>query len=250
MSLVRNIPLRHYLLGGIALALLCTPLSLRAQEQDRTETNINASLRDRIEQRIRVNTERDNSTASGTIRAQVRATTTPPNRAEQNTRGQEVRAEVQERNTERREALQARLNEQAKKRIEAYVHRMTLRFEATVERFRSIAERIADRIEKLSDERGADITEVARLLLIADDKITDAEQAILSMQTTIAAMLAADTEISFADIRSEIKLTVAALKEAHRALRDTLVALKASTSAEAEVEAEEEEEEEVDTETF
>lgn len=145
-------------------------------------------------------------------------------------RVKEERDEKRERVAQRRAEQQKLVSEKRKERIRAYFGKMFTRIEAAILRLDTLADRIASRIQKFED-RDIDVEKAQQLLSDARSLIEQAKQTLADARGSIENILNNENpkEI-FALTRNTIKSVVTHIKEAHRALVESIVALKGAVS--------------------
>ena len=144
-------------------------------------------------------------------------------------RHDEARERMEARHEELRtrwEERQAKLSDRRKQNIQNHIERIIDRMEAAVERLRSLAAKIEDRITRLESE-GADVAALRVLLAEATSSI-DSADVILE---TVAAELRAAPETdnpaqAMGNARTVLEDVKTALREAHAALVEIVVELK------------------------
>jgi|GEM_PF-3470999 len=132
--------------------------------------------------------------------------------------------------TQKRVEQQKQLAEKRKERIRAYFARMFTRLDAAIERFNKLITRIESRIQKL-EERGVDVADAREKLQKAQDAVAEADFKINAARGLVEDILSGeDPKKIFENTREAVKSTVEHIKQAHRALVDSIVALKGATS--------------------
>ncbi len=127
---------------------------------------------------------------------------------------------------ERRAELMGKLSAQRKEIINRFAERMFGRIAAAIERLKKLGDRIEERIAKLK-EKGMNTTKAESLLASARTEITNAETH-LGMAKTAAqgAMESGTPKEAFAAVRTHVVEARDAAKKAHKALVDSIIALK------------------------
>ena len=147
-------------------------------------------------------------------------------------RAKDKRENAKEKLAERKAERKEKLNEKAKKRIGAYVKRIIRRLNAAIDRIEKLSERVESRILKLEEkfkDRGLDLSETKRLLIVAEDEISNARESISSIEGAVDGVLSTDNpKESFSSIRELIKTSKDSVKSAHRALVEAIKSLKVS----------------------
>lgn len=119
-----------------------------------------------------------------------------------------------------------KLTDKRKEIIRNFAARMFHRMEAAIERLKKLDERIGSRITKLK-EKGIDTSKAEIALGTAKTEIGNAETHLAAAKT--AAQGAIDSETpkeAFESVRTHVEMTRDAIKKAHKALIDAVVALK------------------------
>ena len=134
---------------------------------------------------------------------------------------------------QKRVEQQKQLAEKRKERIRAYFTRMFTRLEAAVERLNKLMARVESRIQKF-EERGVDVTDAQEKLQKARSAITEADFKLNAARGLVEDILSGeDPKKIFENARETVKSTVISIKQAHRALVDSIVALKGIASLDA-----------------
>lgn len=145
-------------------------------------------------------------------------------RAESEVRREEKKAEIEV----KREEKKAEIEEKRKERIESFFLRIVRRLDSAIARLDKLSSRIDSRIEKFN-EKGVDVKEARALLAIARDSIDSARENFNSIDD-VSELLDLETQReSFGHMREIMKEVVVSIKEAHRALVDVIVQLKANS---------------------
>lgn len=127
-----------------------------------------------------------------------------------------------ERRVERMEKLSAQRKEIIKRQAEMMFNRIG----AAIERLKKLGDRIGERIAKLK-EKGIDTTKAESLLAGARTEITNAETHLDMAKTTTQGAIESETpKEAFAAVRTHVEQARDAAKKAHKALVDSVVALK------------------------
>ena len=104
--------------------------------------------------------------------------------------------------------------------------RLVARFEAAINRERSLLGRINSRLDKFEAE-GVDVSATAALSAAAEVKVTAANDALTLLKTKLSAVASAeDPKAAAAEARVQSQATVTALKSAHEAIVKTIASLK------------------------
>lgn len=142
----------------------------------------------------------------------------------------ELRDERQERRATATDERRDQRIERQKKNIEAYFERVMKRLDAALNRMTKLGDRVASRIMKLEGERGVNLSDARAKLELARKEIAGGQAAIIEAKGLIASLLASDNprEI-FGNVKDIIRKTVESIREAHRALVETLKAAKAAS---------------------
>jgi len=138
------------------------------------------------------------------------------------------RAEMETRRDERRETLR----DAARARVHAFMERMLRRFDAAIQRLRNLADRVGSRIEKLEMQRhaGWDLTNAKELLATARVEIDAAAATLVAIRANLEAAVAEDDpRAAFEAIHEAIGEAKDAVRKAHRALVEAIVAIRASS---------------------
>ncbi|MBI4121067.1 MAG: hypothetical protein HY457_02340 [Parcubacteria group bacterium] len=149
------------------------------------------------------------------------------------------RVEQEKDRAEKREHLK----EERRAAVKAYFEKMFRRFDAALERLSALADRAESRAKKL-EERGIDVSEARAKLAEARSKIAEAKTTLQTLRGRIPGLLE-ESGSSARELLGEIKKdiqneAVEAVKIAHKALVDAIVALKANVKVETETEEEQE----------
>ncbi|KKW36074.1 MAG: hypothetical protein UY81_C0033G0001, partial [Candidatus Giovannonibacteria bacterium GW2011_GWA2_53_7] len=147
---------------------------------------------------------------------------------------------AKERMSERRDEVKTRMLEKKSEILKRMAKQSIVRLRAAVERLSKLANRLEARIAKIK-EKGVDTTKATSLLAIARTQITGATTAINEAEASIpAAATQADRSASDTTnlapgkaVREALHKAEVALKAAHKALVDAIVALKASAPKDA-----------------
>lgn len=157
----------------------------------------------------------------------------PPRDAHQKTTGNPKPAAIErgtttgtstmgERRTERMEKLSAQRKEIIKRQAEM----MFVRIGAAIERLKKLGDRIGERIAKLK-EKGINTTKAESLLVNARTEITNAETRLGLAKTAAQGAIESGTpKEAFEAVRAHVEEAKEATKKAHKALVDSIVALK------------------------
>lgn len=128
----------------------------------------------------------------------------------------------------KREEKKTRKEEERKQRILAYSERMTNRLNSAIARIEKLEERVTSRIQKF-EERGIDISISTKLLEEARTQIQVAKNSILSTKAEIIIAIESENpKEAFEKVRETIKMTVEGIKNSHKAVVESIKALKAS----------------------
>jgi len=126
----------------------------------------------------------------------------------------------------RKEELKKKLGEKRAMRIEQFFNKMIEKFEATIKRLNSFADRISARLDVASG-RGKDVTAVRDQLLRAREKIAEAEKDLEDAKTKYTqAAKNPDFKAAFQEVRQVVNGLKAKLKEAHALLVEVVNSLK------------------------
>lgn len=142
-------------------------------------------------------------------------------------RVEEERENIAEKFTAQKEQFRQRIEETRKIRIRAYWGRIMGRMGIATTRLERIADRISSRLDKFQ-EKGVDVTNPRELLETAKTKITDAKAAVENAKNKIEEIMnsGGDAKTIFQQIKDELNKVKQAIKDAHSALVDVIVALK------------------------
>ena len=143
------------------------------------------------------------------------------------TRAEEARNTIRQRVEEGGKQFQQKIEETRKIRIRAYWGRIMGRMGIATTRLERIADRISSRLDKFQ-EKGVDVTNPRELLETAKTKITDAKAAVENAKNKIEEIMnsGGDAKTIFQQIKDELNKVKQAVKDAHSALVDVIVALK------------------------
>lgn len=195
--------------------------SLRIRVQSRAR-----ALKERLLNREEPRTEDRNGFDRDKTRTETRVKRAMPEdvRAQQEKRQEKT---VGERLAER----QAQVVEKRKERVDAYFKKMFTRLDAAIERLQKLAERIESRIVKF-EKRGADVDQARELLTVGHGAITEARTLLENARGIVENILAGDDpRVIFEHARETVKSVIDSIKQAHRALVDSIVALKGASAA-------------------
>lgn len=139
----------------------------------------------------------------------------------------EARGAIRQRIEEKSEQFQQRIEETRRIKIRAYWGRIMGRMGIATTRLERIADRINSRLDKFQ-EKGVDVTKPRELLETAKTKITDAKAAVENAKNKIEEIMnsGGDAKTIFQQIKDELNKVKQAIKDAHSALVDVIVALK------------------------
>lgn len=139
----------------------------------------------------------------------------------------ERKKEIKEKRAERRQ----KLGEKRRERIAAFAERMSKRLSAAVNRIEKLGDRVESRIEKFN-ERGIDTTKASSFLEESRAKTAQARTGIDEARSAIKTALESGTlKEVFGEIRTGVRSTVSDIKAAHKAIIESVRALKASFEA-------------------
>lgn len=127
---------------------------------------------------------------------------------------------------ERRAERMEKLSAQRKEIIKRQAAMMFKRIEAAIERLKKLGDRIGERIAKLK-EKGVNTTKSEALLASARTEITNAETALAAAKTAAQGAIESGTpKEAFEAVRTNVVGAREAAKKAHKALVDSVIALK------------------------
>lgn len=127
---------------------------------------------------------------------------------------------------ERRAERMEKLSAQRKEIVKRQAAMMFKRIEAAIERLKKLGDRIGERIVKLK-EKGVNTTKSEALLVSARSEITNAETHLGLAKTAAQGAIESETpKEAFEAVRAHAGEAKEAVKKAHRALVDSIVALK------------------------
>lgn len=127
---------------------------------------------------------------------------------------------------ERRGERMEKLSAQRKEIIKRQATMMFKRIEAAIERLKKLGDRIEQRIAKLK-EKGVNTTKAESLLASARTEITNAETALAAAKTAAQGAIESGTpKEAFTAVRTNVVGAREAAKKAHKALVDSVIALK------------------------
>lgn len=145
---------------------------------------------------------------------------------------------------EKRMEIKKKLDEGVKERITKHARMIIARMKATIERVERLTDRLESRLEKMS-EKGMDVSEAKRFLATARTEIGNAKNVQTGLEASLKLTLESDTpkETFTETFRTSIEQIKTSLKNAHRALTNAVISLKAtggikadtSTSVETEI---------------
>ena len=151
---------------------------------------------------------------------------------------EEKREDVKEKKEERaieRGELKVKRDEKRMERIAAYFERVMTRLEAALDRLGTLANRAESRINKLEEIHQLDLTKARENLRLARTKIQDASNAVSETKTLFANLSQSETpRETFAEVKEYLRVAIDAVREAHRALVDTLKEIKAENTSQKE----------------
>ncbi len=125
-------------------------------------------------------------------------------------------------------AVKERLAAKNQERIKASAERMIDRYYRALARIGSAKERIQSHIEKM-EEKGIDLSEAKALMPMVDQKIEEAMNQLAQVKEDIEAMFdSEDPKSIWKEAKGSIASAKEAVKEAHKALRDAIIAIKSS----------------------
>lgn len=138
-----------------------------------------------------------------------------------------INQKMQERRAERMEKLSA----QRKEIVKRQAGMMFMRIEAAIERLKKLADRIGERIVKLK-EKGIDTAKAESLLGSARTEIINAQTALEAAKTAAQGAIESETpKEAFEAVRTDVEEARNAAKKAHKALVDSVVALKGKSGS-------------------
>jgi hypothetical protein len=140
---------------------------------------------------------------------------------------QDSRGEIRDRLESRRDMFL----ENASDRLTNIARRILGRFYAAIERMEHIANRVDSRIAKL-EERGNDLSEAKRLLAEAWVKIDAAGEAVAEVEINLGELIADTPHETLQKVRELLGTAKEALRSAHRALVDAIIAIRANVKIE------------------
>jgi len=200
---------------------------------------------------IKIITPRDSASGQATGKVMLRASSTPVRPGVKTEMQGRMMASgtpekmndrmdaAKERMGERRDEMKTRIMEKKSEILKRMAKQSILRLRAAADRLGKLADRLEARITKIK-EKGGDTVKAAELLATARVQITAAKTAIATAEASIAtAVVQADASASSTTnvdagkpIREALRKAGEALKIAHKALVDAIVALKASVPKE------------------
>lgn len=130
---------------------------------------------------------------------------------------------------ERREALKDEIQKRRGEIIELYYSKVAEIFRMRIDRLSSIADKLGDRIIKLEEERGVDLSGASDLLEKAQGLIDDASAKADEFSSTVPDAITPETAASAAEEMKALRREVdAAIKAARDALVEAIRAVKAA----------------------
>lgn len=125
------------------------------------------------------------------------------------------------------EKNRTRVEETRKIRIKAFYGKIMNRMGAAVIRLQRLSERIDSRISKI-EETSAYVSSARALLAVADGKIIEAANALSDAKNKINEILNSEEtpKIMFEKIKDEVRVVKQAIKDAHAALVEVIIAIK------------------------
>ncbi len=195
--------------------------SVREQLQTKT-AEIKDAVREKVE--LRVEKKADGAaTDVEKIRIQNAAAQTGEADAKDKVERVEKRTEALQKKTER----QKELLEKRKARIQAYFEKMFKRLDAAIARQDVLADRIESRIKKFEAEK-ADVAEAKRLLTDARAAVDTARTALADAKSSVENILMTEENAkeTFTQTKKVVESVVMQIKQAHKALVDSIVVLK------------------------
>jgi hypothetical protein len=205
--------------------------------QERGTVDVRPTLKERVEANRKALLNKEVTAVEQRAEAQVRVEKEAEDASERREEAS-ARAEVK---TEEAAARAANADEKRAEaleknvlRVEAFIVRTGSRLGAAVERLEVLSLRILSRVEKF-EERGADMSEVRRLLGVADTAIAEAENAVVDIaifatNITEGLRTGETPREAFANFREAVKSSVSLIRDAHGALVDAIIAVKAGAS--------------------
>jgi len=206
----------------LTIAILCSLAGTAGVVMAQTEAEI------RAESTTTLDLKRKNASTTLEKKAEVRAKID----AKQDIREEKKEARIasttliRENNKERRQDLKARVG--------VHIRKINKNHAEVIVRLQKISARIESRINKL-EGKGRNLDTAEALLATANIKIDAAETARVAAAANITAALAVSpfTAVEAQKIKNEVRETEKRIREAHRALIDTLRAIKSSVKVEA-----------------
>lgn len=140
----------------------------------------------------------------------------------------ERRAEWEENAIERH----ARLSEEVQNRLGAFAGRTAERLYAALDRLVAVADKIGARITKVEEAHGVDLSEARAELDEAYDVLGGARGDVANFEQVVADALASDApRADMERVREAFSLARDGIREAHRALRDVVMRIRAAIPA-------------------
>lgn len=161
----------------------------------------------------------------GGIGRHMNTTTAESLRERMSERREAHRATMDERRDERREAV----TDAARARVRAFMERMLRRFDAAIQRLRNLADRVGTRIEKLETNKN-DLGHAKELLGAARVEIDAAAATLAAIRANLESAVAEENPHgAFEAIHESLAEAKEAVRAAHRALIETIVAIRANS---------------------
>lgn len=138
----------------------------------------------------------------------------------------EEKADKKEEKLQERAEQQAQVEARRKERVRAYFEKMFERLDAAIVRLEKLAERIDSRISKF-DKRDVNAEKAKQLLTEARALIENAKTSLSSAKSSVEEILSGENSKEvFARARENVQSVVSHTKDAHKALVQSIVALK------------------------
>lgn len=130
---------------------------------------------------------------------------------------------------ERIDILKEKFSEDRAKKIEAFFGGMVRKFEAAINRFRHLADRIDSRLDKFEDE-GKDVSALRISLDNARNSIESAEDALDKAKEEFTTfVLSENPKENFEKVKAVVQNVASAVKNAHKALVDVINSIKGAS---------------------
>jgi len=134
--------------------------------------------------------------------------------------------QIKEDKQEMRDSIKQKLNENSIRRINAYTERIIARFNAAVQRFEIMTERISSRIKKI-ERGGIDLSESKTLLQKTLNEISSTKTKINEISSKISLVTSSETPKKMFDDSKKIFESVNdSIKETHKMLVETIKSIK------------------------